>query len=128
MLQPIPLIHLPIQPRLLHINILIPSIEINILNRRRLPRLPISNRHLLEKRRRNEIHILPRIREDPHHSERLEGAHRAAVVVPRYPIEAGVELAGDVEVGALGGFPGAPSVVVEEDVEEGLLVADVRHA
>lgn len=92
MLDPILLIHLPIQRRTLNINRLILPIESQIPNRRRLRRDPILDTHLREIRRRDEIHILSRHGPQSHHSQRGERAHGAGVVITGQTISGSVEL------------------------------------
>ena len=126
MIDPIFRVRLPIQPRLLHIDSLILRIEINVLHRRDFTRLPIRDADLFEERWCDEIDVLARVREQAHDAQRREAAHGAAVVVAGNANESGVELAGDVAVGAAGGEAWAAGVVVEEDGEKGLFVAEVE--
>lgn len=112
MRDPILRVRHPIQRRTLDINTLVLRVKIDIPNRRHIPRLSVPDTHLLKKRWRDEIHILPRIRIQPHHNQGLKAAHRARVVVARDPGHRIVEQAGDVLVCALCALGGPPGVVV----------------
>lgn len=125
MLEPVPRIRLPIQRRGLDVNVLELRVVVDVSDGRRVARLAVLDGHGLEEGRRDEVHVLAGIGENTHHGERREGAHGAAVVVARDPADRVVELRWDVPVRALGRQARAPCVVVQEDVEEGLLVADV---
>jgi hypothetical protein len=118
---------LPIQGGTLHINILIPNIEIHIPNNSLPPRNLTLDTHAPEERRRDKIHILPRIRENSHHSQGGEGTHGAGIVVSRETIGFCEEFGGDVEVRAGGGETWSSCVVVLVDGEEGLFVANVGY-
>ena len=128
MLQPILRVRFPVQRGLLDINVLIRRVEIDVLDRRRLTRDFVLHADLFEKRRRDEIHILPRVRKRPHHRQRQERAHGAAVVVARQSADRVVELRRDVVMRALRGFARPSGEMVLEYGQEGLFVADVQQA
>ena len=125
MIDPVLPVRLSIQPRLLHIDSLVLRIEINIPHRRDLARLPIRDADCFKERWRDEIDVLPRIRKQTHDAQRGEAAHGAAVVIARDADESGIELTGYVAVGAGGRKAWTAGVVIKEDGEEGLLVAEV---
>lgn len=96
--NPIPRIHLSIQPRPLHINPLILGIEIPIPYRRDFPREWGSIAHILEKGRRDEVDVLACDGEEAGHGEGDEAAGGAGVVVAWQAGLTAVEGGGDVGV------------------------------
>ena len=125
MRQPIFSIILPIQRCTLNINIAIRCVKVNALDGRCLARCRASNRDRGKERWRDVIHVLAWIREDAEHRQRDEGAHSAAVVVTRYAAYCRVELAGNVVVNALCRLGWATCVMVLEDGQEALFIANV---
>ena len=127
MRNPVLAIRLPIELRTLDIDILIPSIEVHILHRRRLARQAVLDANLREIRRQDEIDVLSAHGPQAHHGEGAKGAHGAGVVVSRDAVDLCVELGGNVVVAKVRGQAGAAGVVEEEDEEEGLLIAKVEQ-
>ena len=80
----------------------------------------------LEERRRDQVDVLARVGEEPHHRERHERPHRPAVVVARQAPRRRREVPRDVEVRPLRREPRPPRVVVLEHRQERWLVPDVR--
>ena len=99
--------------------------EVDVLDGGCLARLAVCDTDGFEEGGDDQVHVLSGVGEYAHHHERDEGAHGAAIVIAWYPGYGVVEEAWDVLVRALRGERGAPGVVVQEEREEGLLVADV---
>lgn len=119
---------LPIQSRTLDVDILIRRVEIDVADRGHIARELVRGADLLEKRRRDEVDVLARVRKRPHHRQSYKAPHTAAVVVARDACGRCVELAGDVGVDALCGLGGTAGIVVLEDGQEVLLVSLVSEA
>lgn len=93
MSDPIPRITLPIQCRALHVYVLLRliRIEVDVSDSSSLISKRARYTDRWEERGRDEIHILPWVREEAEHAEDGEGCHGARVVVARKTGVGGVE-------------------------------------
>ena len=125
MINPVLRIRLPIQRCALYIYRLVARIKIHVADYGCFVGDGAGNTHAFEERRDDEVDVLPRVREQPHHGEGDEGAHGTAVVVAGQACRRGREEGWNIEVGAQRRESWTPCVVVLEYGEEGWLVAYV---
>jgi hypothetical protein len=118
MVDPILGVRLTIECRLLDVDILVIGIKIDVADRCGLASLRIGQGDRGKEGRRNEVHILTRVREDAHHYQGTERSHGAAIVISWNAGDGVVELAWNVVVSTFSRKSGSASEMVEEDIQE----------
>ncbi len=101
MVDPVLSIRLAVEGSALDINRRVRGIEVNGPNSRSLACYRASDIDTLEEWRGDEINVLSRVREKPHHGEGNKGSHRAAVIIARKSFGRGVKELGNIEMTAL---------------------------
>lgn len=127
MRDPVLRIQLPVELSTLYINVLVTSIKVDVLHRRRLARQSVLDADLGEERWQDEVDVLSAHWPQAHHGQSAKGTHGTGIVVTGDTIHTGIELRGDVVVGKVRRQAWTTSIVEQEDEKEGLFVTKVEQ-
>lgn len=127
MIDPVLGVRLAIKRGALNVNTLEGRVIVDITYGSRLPSKWVSDIDRLEIRRRDQVNILARVREQAHHGKGYEGAHGAAIVIARQSVWCRAKEGRDIEVAAFGRESRSSSIVILKYGQESRFIANVSN-